>query len=114
MAKKPAAAGFSVGAIVAGQEKFLIMILGAVAVYVQATTYIDDQNLKNLITAVIVAAQGWLGTNSGSVQLEAGEVVADKSDVDPGAETKPPRRVLTDAEPNPLRPPQPAMVETTI
>ena len=110
MAKKPAPEkdpGFSVSALVAGQEKFLIMVLGALAVFVQAydcgcavsktcetAPCWLDQNMKNLITAVIVAAQGWLGTNTGQVTLEAGEVVADKADVEPGSLTKPPEKVL--------------------
>jgi len=101
----------AVSHLVAGQEKFLIMVLGAIAVFVQAYDFCGcaveaapatcnatcwfDQNMKNLLTAIIVAAQGWLGTNTGSVQLEPGEVVADKKDVDAGADTKPPSRILS-------------------
>lgn len=124
MARKPSGKKpTGISGLVAGQEKFLIMVLGAIAIFVQAydcgcaasnTCAAHpcwlDQNIKNLITAIIVAAQGWLGTNSGSVTLEEGEVVADKADVDPGALTKPPENKLPDSAP--LRPrPRPLELE---
>jgi hypothetical protein len=50
--------------LVAGNEKFLTLLLGALAVFVQDTTRISDPAIQTLIVALLVAAQGWLTGNT--------------------------------------------------
>lgn len=52
-----------VSKIVAGDEKFWVLVLGAIAVYINTGPMISDPAMRTLVNAIIVAMQGWLAAN---------------------------------------------------
>jgi hypothetical protein len=49
---------------VAGDEKFWILVLGAFQAFVLEGPYVQDPAVQALIVSLLIAGQGWLGTNT--------------------------------------------------
>lgn len=49
--------------LVAGDEKFWVLVLGAVGVYLNTGPLIEDPALRTLVNSLIIACQGWLTAN---------------------------------------------------